>query len=94
MFKKYASFVLLPILGIVSISTFVHAEEDGDSITSTNGKINNYCLGGGDDRKLIPFDGIIHNPFKQTSHFQCEAEGGRPTFMPDLEPAIKDGKLA
>ena len=65
-----------------------------DTTTATNGKINNYCLGGGDDRKLIPFDGIIHNPFKQTTHFSCESEGGRPTFMPDLDPVIKDGKLA
>ncbi len=94
MFKKSPSLTLLAVVLCMSISTAVHGQEDGDSITSTNGKINNYCLGGGDDRKLIPFDGIIHNPFRQTSHFHCEAEGGRPTFMPDLEPAIKDGKLA
>ena len=67
---------------------------DTDPTTATNGKVNNYCMGGGDDRKLIPFDGIIHNPFKQTTHFSCESEGGRPTFMPDLDPVIKDGKLA
>ena len=94
MFKKRICLVLLVVLGVVSISNAARAEDDGDSITSTNGKINNYCLGGGDDRKVIPFDGVIHNPFKQTSHFNCQAEGGRPTFMPDLEPAIKDGKLS
>lgn len=94
MFKKHICLVLLTVVGAASISTAVRAQDEADSITSTNGKINNYCLGGGDDRKVIPFDGVIHNPFKQTSHFNCEAEGGRPTFMPDLEPAIKDGKLA
>jgi hypothetical protein len=65
-----------------------------DSVTATNGKVNNYCLGGGEDRKLIPYDGLIHNTLKQTTHFTCESEGGRPTYMPDLEPLIKDGKLA
>ncbi len=94
MFKKHICLVLLAVMGVVSNSTAVGAQDGGDSITSTNGKINNYCLGGGDDKKVIPFDGVIHNPFKQTSHFNCEAEGGRTTFMPDLEPPIKDGKLA
>ena len=94
MFKKHICLVLLAVMGVVSNSTAVGSQDGGDSITSTNGKINNYCLGGGDDKKVIPFDGVIHNPFKQTSHFNCEAEGGRPTFMPDLEPPIKDGKLA
>lgn len=94
MFTKITPLVLLFVIVSGSISTGVRAQEKGDSITSTDGKVNNYCLGGGDDRKVIPFDGIIHNPFKQTSHFNCEAEGGRPTFMPDLDPPIKDGKLA
>lgn len=66
---------------------------DIDVVTTSDGKVNNYCMGGGDDRKLIPFDGIIRNPFRETTHFGCESEGGRPTFMPDLDPAIKDGKL-
>ena len=81
MFTKYFSLTLLVVLTVGSTSA--SAREQGDAITSTNGKINNYCLGGGDDRKVIPFDGIIHNPFKQTNH-----------FMPDLDPPIKDGKLA
>ena len=92
MFTKYTSLAMFVVLSVGPISA--DARERGDAITSTNGKVNNYCLGGGDDRKVIPFDGIVHNPFKQTSHFNCEAEGGRPTFMPDLDPPIKDGKLA
>ena len=94
MFTKFTPLVLLVVLVCASISADVRAQDEGDSITSSDGKINNYCLGGGDDRKVIPFDGLIHNPFKQTSHFNCEAEGGSPTFMPDLDPPIKDGKLA
>ena len=92
MFTKYISLAMFVVLSVDPASA--GAREQGDAITSTNGKINNYCLGGGDDRKVIPFDGIVLNPFKQTSHFNCEAEGGRPTFMPDLDPPIKDGKLA
>ena len=68
--------------------------DERDVVTTIDGKVTNYCIGGGDDRKLIPFDGIIRNPFRETSHFGCESEGGTPTFMPDLDPAIKDGKLA
>jgi hypothetical protein len=87
----------LPVLACMltlSMSAAATAVDEVELVTTTNGKVNNYCLGGGDDRKLIPFDGEIHNPFKQTTHFGCESEGGTPTFMPDLDPAIKDGKLA
>ena len=53
----------------------------------------NYCIGGLQDRKVIPYD-LIRRPMKETSVFGCEVGGGRAVYMPDLEPAIKDGILA
>ncbi len=55
---------------------------------------SNICFGGLDDGKLIPDDGRIDNPFRQTSELGCAVEGGQPTFMPDLAPLVPDGKLA
>ena len=52
----------------------------------------NYCIGGLQDRKVIPHD-HIRRPMKETSVFDCEVGGGRAVYMPDLEPAIKDGIL-
>ncbi len=55
-------------------------------------RTGNYCVGGEQDRKIIPHD-HIRRPWKETSLLGCEAEGGRAVFMPDLVPAVKDGIL-
>ncbi len=55
-------------------------------------RTGNYCVGGEQDRKIIPHD-QIRRPWKETSLLGCEAEGGRAVFMPDLVPAVKDGVL-
>lgn len=84
--------VLLTTAMIVALPAKAMAD-DQDVVTTFDGEVTNYCIGGGDDRKLIPYDGEIRNPFRETTHFGCESEGGTPTFMPDLDPVIKDGKL-
>ncbi|MBM4202866.1 MAG: hypothetical protein FJ194_01775 [Gammaproteobacteria bacterium] len=91
MFKS----LLILITGIClsSSAMVVVAEDPFEVVTTREGKVTNYCVGGGDDHKLIPFDGVIRNPFRETTHFGCESEGGTATFMPDLDPVIKDGKL-
>ncbi len=56
--------------------------------------LENYCIGGLEDRKLIPQNGQVNNPFRQTTVLGCSVDGGEPTIMPDLIPAVRDGKLA
>lgn len=56
--------------------------------------LENYCIGGLENRKLIPQDGRVNNPFRQTTVLGCSVDGGVPTIMPDLIPAVRDGKLA
>lgn len=85
--------MFLLLLTALTASTNAQSDER-DVVTTTDGKVTNYCIGGGDDRKLIPYDGVIRNPFRETTHFGCASEGGTPTYMPDLDPVIKDGKLA
>ena len=53
----------------------------------------NICFGGLEDRKLIPNNDRIDNPFKQTTLLGCAIEGGKPVFLPDLKPAIPNGVL-
>lgn len=56
--------------------------------------LENYCIGGLENRKLIPQSGQVSNPFRQTTVLGCSVDGGIPTIMPDLIPAVRDGKLA
>ena len=55
---------------------------------------NNICFGGLDNGKLIPDDGLVENPFRQTTELGCTVDGGTPEHMPDLAPLVPDGKLA
>jgi hypothetical protein len=87
--------LLIPVASLCLAAATMNAaaSDPFEVVTTLDGKVTNYCIGGGDDRKLIPFDGVIRNPFRETTHFGCESEGGTATFMPDLDPVIKDGKL-
>ena len=71
--------------GLTSLQTQAIAQHYHD-------RQGNYCIGGLQDRKVIPHD-RIRRPMKETSVFGCEVGGGRAVYMPDLEPAIKDGIL-
>ncbi|MCP5178635.1 MAG: hypothetical protein H6993_16875 [Pseudomonadales bacterium] len=84
--------LFVPFLLLALAAPAIASERN--TVSGTVGKTVNYCIGGSEDRKLIPQDEVVQNPFHETTQFSCQSEGGRPTYMPDLEPAIKDGKLA
>ena len=78
-----------------SLSTGVFADEpDGNALTRTDPNRGNICFGGLEHGKLIPPDDEIENPFRQTSLSACSADGGAPTFLPELKPKVPDGVLS
>ena len=69
------------------------AEPPDDSLTRTDPSRGNICFGGLEHGKLIPADDEIENPFRQTTLSACAADGGSPTFLPELKPKVPDGVL-
>ena len=69
------------------------AEPAGDAATRNDLSRGNICFGGLEHGKLIPPNDQIENPFRQTSLSACSADGGSPTFLPDLRPKVPDGML-
>jgi len=45
---------------------------------------HNMCYGGLENRKRIVPENQLGNPFRETTHLDCEIDGGQPTVMPDL----------
>jgi len=45
---------------------------------------HNMCYGGLENRKRIVPESQLGNPFRETTHLDCEIDGGQPTVMPDL----------
>lgn len=87
----------LALAALVATATLVQPVEYHSEVTDVfavhfHDRTGNYCIGGEQDRKVIPHD-RIRQPLKETSLLGCEAEGGRAVFMPDLVPAVKDGVL-
>lgn len=72
----------------------VSTPDSEQSDSRVDSSLENYCIGGLENRKLIPQSGQVSNPFRQTTVLGCSVDGGVPTIMPDLIPAIRDGKLA
>lgn len=71
------------------------ADEPADaSLTRTDPSRGNICFGGLEHGKLIPPDDEIENPFRQTTLSACSADGGSPTFLPELKPKVPDGILS
>ncbi|MYE85059.1 MAG: hypothetical protein F4X31_02285, partial [Gammaproteobacteria bacterium] len=69
--------------------------KSGDaSLTRTDPSRGNICFGGLEHGKLIPPDDEIENPFRQTTLSACSADGGSPTFLPELKPKVPDGILS
>lgn len=55
----------------------------------------NYCLGGIEHRKIIVGEGLVLDPFKETTRLGCEVDGGDPRTMPDLPtPTSERQRLA
>lgn len=85
--------VTVTMLGLASPALADPMEPDAGRPTSQARKPN-ICFGGLSDRRLIPHDEQIHNPFRQTTLLGCMVDGGEPAFMPELQPMFGDGKLA
>ena len=64
-----------------------------ESMTRTDPSRGNICFGGLEHGKLIPHDDDIDNHFRQTTLSACSADGGAPTFLPELKPTVPDGIL-
>ena len=78
-----------------SLSTGASANEpDGDALTRTDPNRGNICFGGLEHGKLIAPNDEIENPFRQTSLSACSADGGSPTFLPELKPKVPDGVMS
>lgn len=69
------------------------AEPTDDSLTRADPSRGNICFGGLEHGKLIPPNDEIENPFRQTTLSACSADGGSPTFLPELKPKVPDGML-
>lgn len=69
------------------------AEPTDDSLTRADPSRGNICFGGLEHGKLIPANDEIENPFRQTTLSACSADGGSPTFLPELKPKVPDGIL-
>ena len=84
----------LPTALAFALSTGAFAKElADDSLTRTDPSRGNICFGGLEHGKLIPQDDEIENPFRQTTLSACSADGGSPTFLPELKPKVPDGML-
>ena len=71
------------------------ADEPADaSLTRTDPNRGNICFGGLEHGKLIAPNDEIENPFRQTSLSACSADGGSPTFLPELKPKVPDGVMS
>ncbi|MCY4214385.1 MAG: hypothetical protein OXF68_12255 [Gammaproteobacteria bacterium] len=68
-------------------------EPAGSALTRADPSRGNICFGGLEHGKLIPADDEIDNPFRQTTLSACSADGGSPTFLPELKPKVPDGTL-
>jgi len=78
----------------LALSMGAFADERADSaLTRTDPGRSNICFGGLEHGKLIPPDDEIDNPFRQTTLSACSADGGSPTFLPELKPKVPDGIL-
>ena len=69
------------------------SEETNDSISEARPLKANICFGGLEHGKLIPNDGEVSNQWKETSELGCQIDGGRPSFLPDLAPAVPEGRI-
>ncbi len=84
-------FVLSSALAL-ALSTGAFADEPADgTLTRVDPSRSNICFGGLEHGKLIPPDDEIDNPFRQTTLSACSADGGSPTFLPELKPKVADG---
>ena len=83
----------------LALSSAALADEPADyksgdgSLTRTDPSRGNICFGGLEHGKLIPPNDEIENPFRQTTLSACSADGGSPTYLPELRPRVPDGML-
>ena len=79
----------------LALSAGAFADEPAeDSLTRADPSRGNICFGGLEHGKLIPADDEIENPFRQTTLSGCSADGGSPTFLPELKPQVPDGVMS
>lgn len=84
----------LPALLALALSAGAFAAEPAEeSLTRADPARGNICFGGLEHGKLIPADDEVDNPFRQTTLSACSADGGSPTFLPELKPKVPDGVL-
>ena len=92
---RFSAGVALAVALAFSLSAGALANEpDGDALSRTDPNRGNICFGGLEHGKLIPPNDEIENPFRQTSLSACSADGGAPTFLPELKPKVPDGVLS
>ncbi|MCY4341981.1 MAG: hypothetical protein OXE83_00175 [Gammaproteobacteria bacterium] len=89
-----SSRLALPSALALALSVGAFADEPaGSALTRADPSRGNICFGGLEHGKLIPADDEIDNPFRQTTLSACSADGGSPTFLPELKPKVPDGTL-
>ncbi len=89
-------FDLVSVIALLTYTgvSFGDTSEGTDRISEVRAPKPNICFGGLEDGKLIPSNGNIGNHWRETSELGCRVDGGTPSFLPDLAPAVPEGRMA